>query len=244
MTDPQSIETHPHWGRTINDYPKVYSYASVLADLEIPPDEPGRVIGREVALRTIEQLCTIVPPNMDRSNNRLVHRITLEKLKCTLELTRFPDELDNFAFPGLIVGCITLMSSIKPSPFHFEYGFLCFKIMVIALDVCILKYARDPTEPLQIPNSYSPNNYLTDLWTETAIILGAVLNGYSNTFIGVSDMGSKPQTALHLEALKLDVLLIILDDNQIIFTSVLKEANSLGLAGLMYLFLRFVENKQ
>ncbi|CAE6372074.1 unnamed protein product [Rhizoctonia solani] len=245
MTDPQSIETHPHWGRTINDYHKVYNCASVLADLEIPPDETGRAVRRDMALRAIQQICTIDALDTNRPlNNELANRITLEKLQCILELTRFSGELDNFALPGLVAGCITLMLSIKPSPFYFEYGYLCFKILVISLDTCLLKRGRDPTEPLQIPNAYSPHNYLADLWTETALLIGAELQGYSDILIGVPDMKFGPRNIPHLKVLKLDALLILLHDNQITFTNVLKEADSLGLAGLMYILLKFVENKK
>ncbi|CAE6487797.1 unnamed protein product [Rhizoctonia solani] len=244
MTVPQSNEIHQQWGSTITEYPKFYSNTSLSGNSEAPVDETDRAIGRDVALRTIEQICMMDHSSIEEPcNTELVNYITLEQLRCISKLARCPGELDNFALPRLVAGCVTLMVSIKPSPFHYEYGYLCFRIIVIAINTCLLKHGRDSTEPLRIP-TYFPNNYLTDLWTETAILLKAELAGYSEVFFEKTDMRSGPRTAPYLEALRLDVLLALLHDNQKNFTILLKEANSLGLSGLMYVLLKFVEKNK
>ncbi|CUA70929.1 Putative callose synthase 6 [Rhizoctonia solani] len=245
MASPQSRNTDQYWGRTIQDYPIYYSWESLTAAYQVPVDEASRAIGREVALRTIEQISTIAHPSVQASlNTELVHLITLEKLQHILELPRYPGELDNFALPGLVAGCITLMSTVKPSPFHYEYGYVCFRIMVIALNTCLLKHGRDPNEALQIPNAYFPTNYLADLWRQTAFLLLADLQGRSEVFPEMPNMRLGPQALSHLEAMRLDVLLDLLHGDQKNFSILLKEFNSLGLSGLMYVLSKFVEKNK
>ncbi|CAE6458102.1 unnamed protein product [Rhizoctonia solani] len=244
MSNPQSDKIHPIWGRSIQEYTRSYSWASLAANCQVPVDETNRATRREVALHTIEQISMIDYSGIDNPlSSEIVNRVTLEKLECVLELTRFPGELDNFVVPSLVAGCITLMSSIKPSPLSYEYGYLCFRVLVIALNTCLLKHGRNPNEALRIPNIFGPN-YLADLWSETAALLRAELGGISEIFFEMPDMRPGPRAAPHLEAMRLDILLTLLHSDQKNFTILLKEANSLGLSGLIYVLLKFVEKNK
>ncbi|CAE6482415.1 unnamed protein product [Rhizoctonia solani] len=57
----------------------------------------------------------------------------------------FSCSLPKLGNPLLVHGCIKLMQSItrfgRPSPFSYEYGHLCFQILVVAFNFCLLKLA-------------------------------------------------------------------------------------------------------
>ncbi|KAG8681225.1 hypothetical protein FRC11_001403, partial [Ceratobasidium sp. 423] len=135
MTDVPPIEAHYKWGRTIARYPKSHTQEALSAQVEAPVDDTKRAIGRRIALDAIQKICQLANPNLNEySQNSLIGCITLEKLECILETARFAGELQNFALPNLVAGCIILMSSVNPLPFQYEYGYMCFKVMVIALN--------------------------------------------------------------------------------------------------------------
>ncbi|KAG8747861.1 hypothetical protein FRC11_012210, partial [Ceratobasidium sp. 423] len=81
-------------------------------------------------------------------------------------------EYDNLALPSLVAGCITLMSSVKPSPFYYEYGYLSFRLMVIGLTACLLKYGRYFFVTPEDTGNGSPIYYLKNLWERSAEIIG------------------------------------------------------------------------
>ncbi|CUA70928.1 hypothetical protein RSOLAG22IIIB_09202 [Rhizoctonia solani] len=191
----------------------------------------------------MKELCELGNSNIDQSlKGDPASHFTLEKLRFVLELTRFPGELNNFTLPGLVVGCILLMNSIRPSPFFYEYGYLCFRILVIALDTCWIQHGRNPTEPLQIPNHDNGNDYLSALCDETTLFIGAEIIGQVEELIGMSDMPPGLWTAARLKVATLDALLALLHADRKHFTIALRDADSLGLCGLMYVLLKYVED--
>ncbi|KAG8733548.1 hypothetical protein FRC11_005301 [Ceratobasidium sp. 423] len=246
MTNSPSTKVHHHhWGRTIAEYPRFYSKRVLLAQLEVPCDESKRAARRVIALETIKEICilseTTVEPYM---YGDILNRITIMKLESTLELTGFLGECDNFALPNLVAGCIALLKSIKPSPFYYEYGYLCFKIMVIAVDTCLLRYVCDPTDALRLEDSTAPNNFLSTLWTLTALLISGELTGDPERFFQMSEIPPALWTAPRLDRSNLRALLELLHADQKYFTIALKEADSLGLCGLMYVLWKYVESEK
>ncbi|KAG8701229.1 hypothetical protein FRC11_012324 [Ceratobasidium sp. 423] len=243
MTGYPPTEMHHHWGRTIAQYPQFYSSKVLSANLKVPLNESRRAVRRIIALDTIREICRLGEPTVEPYvYEEITARVTLPKLESVLELTRFPGELDNFALPNLVAGCITLMESIKPSPFHYEYGYLSFKLMIIALDTCLLKHGRNPNEALQFRHSFHLNDYLLALWTDTSVLITAELTN-SSDILEVPSILRRLWTSSLLENSRLSMLLDILHDDQKNFTLALKEADSLGLCGLMYVLWKYVEHK-
>ncbi|KAH7337865.1 hypothetical protein B0J17DRAFT_439440 [Rhizoctonia solani] len=66
----------------------------------------------------------------------------MQNLRAIVELVQYPKAYLSLARPSVIGGCIKLLSGVKLgdrfSPFSYEYGFLCFRVLTIVLGMCIL----------------------------------------------------------------------------------------------------------
>ncbi|CAE6523019.1 unnamed protein product, partial [Rhizoctonia solani] len=243
-----SDEINQHWGLSIDHYPKYYDINSLAALAKATFDDEKRALWRQDALLTIEELCMLSDPNLDSVISSQVHKsITLEKLKLVHKLGLDMDEVDNFALSRLVAGCVALLLSVEPSPFHYEYGYLCFRIMIISLNVCLLKYAnrldsnaRPIEEGLELAK-YSPSS----LWVTCAGFLAMELTGTTKEIFGSLYVGP-PSTwnITLLEKPKLGALLDILHTDRKNFTIALKRTRSLGLSGFMHVLWKFVETER
>ncbi|KAG8713780.1 hypothetical protein FRC08_012816 [Ceratobasidium sp. 394] len=124
--------SHPRWGRTVGSY----AAPSDMNRLDLPLD--SELAGLQ-AMEEISQLATGVP------QVGLARNIHISTLESALLLARDPATIRHLANPPVISGCVQLMKAIirKPSgvasPFAYEYGYLCFKLLVAVLNVCLLE---------------------------------------------------------------------------------------------------------
>ncbi|KAL5639466.1 hypothetical protein ACGC1H_006832 [Rhizoctonia solani] len=241
-------QTNQYWGLVIDHYPKFYDNNTLAALAEATLDDEKRALWRQDALHTIEELCMLSDPNLDSViSGRVRRRITLEKLKLVNKLGLNMDEVDNFALSRLVAGCVVLLSSVKPSPFYYEYGYLCFRIMIISLNVCLLKYANrlDPNARSVEDELELSKDSPSSLWVASAGFLGMELTGSMKEIFGSLYVGP-PSTwnITLLEKPKLGALLNILHTDQKNFTIALKGTRSLGLSGFMYVLWKFVETER
>ncbi|KDN43452.1 hypothetical protein RSAG8_06041, partial [Rhizoctonia solani AG-8 WAC10335] len=130
-----SRRPHPQWGRPLADYIPVHGEGVAMERLAYDAEfEP-------IALKEIQKICRLAG-DIDTIAKRDVDQVTLSTLNTILRLSRSPLYLRHFESTPLISGCIKLMASVlisgKSSPFSYEYGYLCFKILTIAIGVCIL----------------------------------------------------------------------------------------------------------
>ncbi|CAE6453992.1 unnamed protein product [Rhizoctonia solani] len=69
-------------------------------------------------------------------------QVTISTLETVLKMAEDGDTYKNFLSPDLMGGCIALMQTIKvsakTSPFSYEYGYLCFRILLFSLGTYIL----------------------------------------------------------------------------------------------------------
>ncbi|KAG8728134.1 hypothetical protein FRC11_011749, partial [Ceratobasidium sp. 423] len=223
-----------------------YSRGALAIDLTSPVDEAQRGTWREDALNTIKEICVLADPNLEEdAYSSLISRITLERLGSVLETARFLGELENFTLPRLVAGCIVLMSTVKPSLFYYEYGYLCFKVMVIALNSCLLKHACVSNDTLTVTTSYSLDDCVTALWSASALLVKAVITGNTDKLFGVSHLEAPHYWEMPLlDKTRTNELLAMLHADQKNFSIALKGGNSLGLSGLMYVLWKFVENER
>ncbi|CAE7149095.1 unnamed protein product [Rhizoctonia solani] len=164
--------------------------------------------------------------------------ITIPRLEAVLGLLRFPGEYQNFALPPLFGGCIELISSLKPSPFYYEYGYLSFHLMVVALTACLLSYGQclDPGRD----DTTAPSNILQNFWEDcvTVISPGIIPEEWGNTkLIRVPEWPFSPLwTNLHSNSWKpkLNILLNILHNDWKYFLIAIRRTRSLPLSGVMF----------
>ncbi|CAE7155469.1 unnamed protein product [Rhizoctonia solani] len=138
-----SEQVHQHWGRVIDTYDGTYLY-----DVKASRDQ--LVLSQQVmdelhsdGAKAIDKLCALGKSTGKPDWNNPTNQITLPLLKSLFEYTVFTCSLSKLGNPLVIRGCIKLLKSItrsgKPSPFSYEYGHLCFRILLLAYDYCVLK---------------------------------------------------------------------------------------------------------
>ncbi|CAE7123663.1 unnamed protein product, partial [Rhizoctonia solani] len=168
------LNSHPRWGLAIEYYPKIYTRDAISAHFCTSLD--GNVSWRTSAIATISDICKLGQTTQANSIQRISSGITLEKLKDLLELTRFPSDFTNFALPSLVEGSITLMSSLEPTPFSYEYGYLCFRILVFSLNACLIDHGYTLEFTIERMTNAPPGTHLDLFWGGAADLICAELS--------------------------------------------------------------------
>ncbi|KDN34238.1 hypothetical protein RSAG8_12681, partial [Rhizoctonia solani AG-8 WAC10335] len=239
---------HPRWGRPISQYPRSYTNEALAARLKAPIKAKERAASRTIALRTIEEICMLSEPALEaKVYADTVARITLSKLESILELTRFTSEYENLALPKLIAGGIELLSSVTPSPLAYEYGYLCFRTLVFALNACVLKYGGVWDETIARISSAPPSHRFPIFWDNSATLLIEEIIYYCGDMEVLSKTGPASPRRWLIPAFdpgKLDKLLSTLHSDQKNLLIALRDTGSLGLSALLFILKKHVENKR
>ncbi|CAE6523740.1 unnamed protein product [Rhizoctonia solani] len=135
MTDHDQV--HPRWGRPLDQY--VHSWNSHSCVKSGDWDARTEAEIRTRAMVAIAEVCTL-----DReSNSEHNTKVTISMLQAILELSKSPVTFAELGYPGLVDGCLRLMLRVKyfgiTTPFIYEYGYLCFRILTLSLGVCFLQ---------------------------------------------------------------------------------------------------------
>ncbi|KAF8676828.1 hypothetical protein RHS04_06223 [Rhizoctonia solani] len=243
-SDKSLDKAHRHWGRPLASY-----YDSIRETrTSFLAQRKNLGLGAAMTLRTkarsgIQKICELgerrgpVPPGY-------INVITLSVLESISKLVLLPRAVGDFAHPTLISGCIKLMASIQESgrvtPFAYEYGYLCFRIFKIAVDVCILNRSRLFTsatsnmvsEPLADPIM------LLSRHTDQAIQIQMNLEKENRT-----DNPHGHRIEPPLDIAELPALLTILYEDRKAFSIAMMPSHSLGLAGTLFLLGKSLSNE-
>ncbi|CAE6468205.1 unnamed protein product [Rhizoctonia solani] len=176
-----------------------------------------------------------------RSVESIESHITLQMLKCVLELTRTPREFENFALPSLIAGSIVLMSFVRPMPFAYEYGYLCFRILVFSLNTCLIEYGHNLDFILGRMYNGPEGTHLSFFWEGAADFIAGELSTVIHEKRLTHILNPGPQRLPLLERPMLDKLLKVLHADRKNFLVVLMSADSLQLSGLMFVLWKYLE---
>ncbi|CAE7062083.1 unnamed protein product [Rhizoctonia solani] len=240
MSLSESNEAHPLWGRTIADYPKNCNIQTFSEYLDTPLDGMRRLFDRKIALETIKDICILGQSGTEKSEHAInASRITIPCLKAVLGLLRFPSEYQNFALPPLVEGCIELISSVKPSPFYYEYGYLSFHLMVVALTAYLLSYGQclDPGRD----DTTAPSNILQDFWEDCATLISPEIIPKEWEGTKLIRVPESPPSQLWTNPdsnswkPRLNTLLNILHNDWKYFLPAMKRTRLLPLSGMMFL---------
>ncbi|EUC62647.1 hypothetical protein RSOL_424630 [Rhizoctonia solani AG-3 Rhs1AP] len=213
-----SDEPHPLWGRQYSQYTTSYTNEALSAPL---------ISNREFHSQTVasETISYIRKLGISRTNAS-VDYITLPMLMDLHEEVRDPGKLRFMADPGLVSGCVRLMASVKPSALQYEYGYVSFRILVIALNACSMKHLGYLEETIAHMNSASLADRLSTFW------------GASSWLFYQKSRANQPVIPVGLvDEAVLDQLLNLLYHDEKLFLVVSKRTCSLGLSGLMSVFL-------
>ncbi|CAE6434903.1 unnamed protein product [Rhizoctonia solani] len=230
MTHALSNE-HYRWGLPIHSYPKLYTKHEIAARFQASNSLVlvKHADWRSTAITTISDICKLDQlASQSHSAEVSATRITLQMLESVLELTRFPSEFVNFALPSLTAGSLVLMSSVQPTPFSYEYGYLCFRILVFSLNTCLIKYGRNLDYTIQRMSDASPGRHLSLFWDGAADLMAGELGSIARLEKRLTHIiNPGPQQLPILELPKIDMLLNLLHEDRKHFLAVLMTADSL-----------------
>ncbi|KAG8684349.1 hypothetical protein FRC08_013741 [Ceratobasidium sp. 394] len=239
-----SEPSHPLWGRIIGSY--------------IPPSDMDRLdlsVDSELAglqaMQEISQLAAEAPRATSARN------INISTLESALRLARDPATIRHLANPPVISGCIQLMKAVTgrrsrvASPFAYEYGYLCFKLLVAALNVCLLERWNKVEQALTMCTRYPDAAAHTPFWMKLATVVDGQFDalkagGDCDWVLGWSVSTRHPrQTPLLLRSDVSTLLNLLWDDRKHLLLALMPYTPiSSGLSGLLFLLSRFVSRER
>ncbi|KEP46277.1 hypothetical protein V565_208170, partial [Rhizoctonia solani 123E] len=151
-------------------------------------------------------------------------------LENLLDVVNAPEELNRLADPRIIAGCVSLMAIMNLS---YEYGYISFRILVLALNCCLLKHVGDLDHVIWQMSTVPKSLRLNIFWGESASMIFSEVEG-GERLSDVFGSGS-------FNEYKLDQLLNLLHADQKNLFVVLKSTKSLGLSGLMFVLWKHIE---
>ncbi|KAH7309391.1 hypothetical protein B0J17DRAFT_634384 [Rhizoctonia solani] len=230
---------HPIWGRPIDEYTASYDLAAVQ--------------NRKAVTRKMEaegaQAIQRISRMAEQVNYTTLHEeeVKMQTLESFLQLTLSPRTFHHFAHAPLVSGCVRFMSSVKPeghrsSPFSYEFGYLCFKILTIAIGACILQWTNELDNTTSRMFSEA-NTGLLLVFSDSvaravnAKIQMATLGGQCDWVLDwVEEMGSR-QGALVLQS-DVNTILSLLWDDQELLIKAFAATYTPGPSGVLFLFWR------
>ncbi|KDN42277.1 hypothetical protein RSAG8_06944, partial [Rhizoctonia solani AG-8 WAC10335] len=108
------------------------------------------------ALKIISQSSEVQSPIQPNANAG--RGIEVSALHSAITLAQDPATIRHLSDPGIISGCIKLLMTMKNrrtgtiSPFSNELGWLCLRLLVITLDICLLERYERLEETLTLSN--------------------------------------------------------------------------------------------
>ncbi|EUC55604.1 transmembrane protein, putative [Rhizoctonia solani AG-3 Rhs1AP] len=229
MLTPLADMSHPLWGR---GYPNYFiSYTNEAFAIPPSPTKVPQMLMK--ALDTIDEICKLERLRGAAFEETIAKDVTLSMLTALLEMTKLPGHFRWMAEPRLISGCVGLMSSIKPSPFHYEYGYLCFRILALSVNACLIEHTGCLDKIIARMDNVPPLQRFSSLWDASAWLIDQAHNG-----------DTRPASMIRLDVfdkLVLDQLLQLLNGDRKLFLVVLNMTGSLGLSSVFFiLFSRLV----
>ncbi|CAE6507579.1 unnamed protein product [Rhizoctonia solani] len=226
---------HPCWGRPLAlYYSSAYDSGNTLLDQKMNHSVTSAVALRTKARTGIQKICDLgerrgaLPPGYTKF-------VSLSMLESISKLVLLPKALADFAHPTLVSGCIKLMSTIQElgriSPFSYEYGDLCFRILVIALGVCLLERSKLLNSAISNMISEPLANPIMLLTKHVEHLVQIQFHAEEQILSGNGDQEYRIDPLLGI--VELPVLLEILYDDRKAFSIALMHTNTLGLAGVM-----------
>ncbi|KAG8734127.1 hypothetical protein FRC11_011390 [Ceratobasidium sp. 423] len=156
-----TLEHDELWGAPLESYVGFYTLDAAKKRSTITPENVSE------AQLGIRKLCRLGAPHgrMPDMEDVEAYWVSALTLKTILKLAESPHTFSQLANPTLITACTRMMASVMPagrtSPFTYEFGYLCFRLITIVVGVSILE--RSGNLEMTIANMVSD--------TETELLL-------------------------------------------------------------------------
>ncbi|CAE6479854.1 unnamed protein product [Rhizoctonia solani] len=246
-----SILSHPRWGRKIGSYSLTSNVNCTT--LSIDSEIAGLRAMKEISGLASEPHVTAPTSSAD------FPAIQISTLERALYLTRDPTRIHHLVDPSVVSGCIRLMKSVIsqssgfPSPFSYELGYLCFRLLIITLNACLLdRWGRlDEALAKQHQFPHSAAHVLISIEVSSAVhkqFENLVNGGDCDWVLGFStaDNHRRPQQASLLLRSDIEALLDMLwDDRKMFLRALMLDVPiASGLSGLLFVFSRRVAQER
>ncbi|CAE7132425.1 unnamed protein product [Rhizoctonia solani] len=170
-------------------------------------------------------------------------------LRVALSLAQDPTTTLHLSEPRIIYGCIKLLKTIKSQRGtifdELGPGWLCFRLLVIALDTCLLERFDKLEETLALPNQ-RPNIRAAPHILVSAHLAHGIYSRFDDITAGRCDWvfgwSISPYKPLLSASEALDLMNIIWEDRKLFLRVIYScvATSRPGLSGLMFLFLRSI----
>ncbi|CAE6513653.1 unnamed protein product [Rhizoctonia solani] len=237
---PQKMESelHTHWGRTIDQYTESYGLNDAMKRISLVEDI------QRPAQAAIERIGQVWSKKSD-------HGVNLSDLQAVLAFSQSAGAYPSFASPSLISGCIYLMAEIKVSgkstPFSYEYGYLCFRIMSVALGMCLLDRSGTMESAIE---TMTDNQHIALIQTLARLVDGVVEDAVRhaagphkqayNCILGWTHCPEHPKREKMISRADAATLFGVLWDDRESFLKVMAATVPPVLSSVIYLLWRYV----
>ncbi|CAE6477875.1 unnamed protein product [Rhizoctonia solani] len=237
---------HPRWGCSVEA-------RALVSDLERADLNPALEHAGIQALQKISRLSsesyTLVQTDLGKEIN-----ITI--LQAAFLLARGPRTIHHLANPPVLKSCIRLMKTVEGlppteiTPFSHEYGYLCFKLFIVVLNVCLLERWDKLEEVLTLckDKELAVHVYISDM---VAFIVGkqfeALKSGEGCDWVlgwSASANGRRQPTLLPLSDISTLFNLIWDDRKKFLLSQAPFTRKVTGLSGLMFVFSRYIAHER
>ncbi|KAG8729243.1 hypothetical protein FRC11_009242 [Ceratobasidium sp. 423] len=232
------------WGRPLEQYAPSYDIIAARERARVIPEMEeeaqmvkDRIYGEALSIRG----------HVPNPGNLVGFRgVTLPMLEAVLKLTLSPRHLDFFADPMFIGGCIRLLTQVKPegkpSPFSYEFGYLCFKIIAIGIGAWVLKVTNNLDMVI--------HNIETDLGIEpllmfsghvSRVLMDNIFGGHGacDWVMGWETFEERPDPQPFLSPSDLLSMLNVLWEDRKLYLQVLLRTYFPGLSGVAFVLWRY-----
>ncbi|CAE7232491.1 unnamed protein product [Rhizoctonia solani] len=226
------------WGRPLSQYACTYSLSS---NIKAKHGSDSRIIASTSSMQIGELSHRIFTP--DGSN--IAQQISIQTLESVLKMAEDVETYQYFLPQRLIAGCIALMQRItvsgKSSPFSYEYGYLCFRIILFSLGTHLIyrseKYRIMQRDMVQSPDVEFPLVFSHHVSQVVEKEFGAAAQRLEcDSILGWGSSDDPPVASRE----QVKVLVEMLWDDRANLLKLLTSTYTPGLSGLSFLLWRYI----
>ncbi|KDN33579.1 hypothetical protein RSAG8_13330, partial [Rhizoctonia solani AG-8 WAC10335] len=235
--------SHSSWGRATGSYfPSPDLYRSVLS-----------VESELAGLQAMQYVSELATEGQIVTQNNPGKGISVHTLESALNLALDPATARHLGNPTLISGCIRLMKTVTrdhsaiASPFSYEFGYLCFKLLVTALNICLLERWNELDKALTRIDEYPQKSAQATISAKLAsVVLGQFMHLYNggdcDSVLGWFIPASKLRQSSLISQSDVSTLLDLLWADRKLFMQALVNdpSTTCGLSGLFFCLSRYV----